>query len=195
MGEKTHKKALKRMEIRDRRRQVSALYMRGWTQFEIAKSLSLSPTTVYSDLKAVRKEWLNKAINNYQARQAEELAKLDNLEKECWKQYHALMGKEKVTEIKRLLPSGDGGPSVMTTVERRVETQPPWERYLDKIITIIERRCRLLGINEPDRLDIGGDLAAALRELADREKAYTEQQEKGEMENDNSHGNEGNQNA
>lgn len=69
---------LRRME---RRRKASILYMEGKTQWEIAVALSTTQKTISEDLATVRKQWLESSVMNFNERKAEELAKLDNLER------------------------------------------------------------------------------------------------------------------
>ena len=46
----------KKVQIEYRRTQVAELYLKGWTQAEIARKLGVSQGTISSDLKAIRKE-------------------------------------------------------------------------------------------------------------------------------------------
>lgn len=68
-------------EIASRRQQVAALRMSHWTQTEIAKAVGVSVATVNRDLQAVREDWAERRDAAYSSWVAEELAKLDALER------------------------------------------------------------------------------------------------------------------
>ena len=71
----------KRDAIAARRTQVATLRLAHLTQPEIASRLGVSVGTVNSDLQAIRKEWAERRDTSYDDWLAEELAKLDRLER------------------------------------------------------------------------------------------------------------------
>jgi len=71
----------KRDAIAARRTQVATLRLAHLDQREIAARLDVSVGTVNSDLQAIRKEWAERRDTSYDDWLAEELAKLDRLER------------------------------------------------------------------------------------------------------------------
>lgn len=68
-------------EIAARRTQVAVLRLTHLTQREIAKRLGVSVGTINADLQAIREEWAERRATAYDDWVAEELAKLDSLER------------------------------------------------------------------------------------------------------------------
>ena len=68
----------------ERRRQVADLYLNGATQWEIAGRLQCSQGTVCNDLAAIREQWLGSSLRDFDAKKAEELARLDAVERAAW---------------------------------------------------------------------------------------------------------------
>lgn len=67
--------------IAQRRKQVAYYRMMHFPQREIAKRVGVSVATVNRDLQAVREEWMERRNAAYGSWVAEEIAKLDALEK------------------------------------------------------------------------------------------------------------------
>jgi hypothetical protein len=146
---------------RDRKR-ISGLYLQGWLQVDIAEEVKLSQATVSRDLKALHKEWLADASRNFSEARAKELAKIDFLELTYWEAWRrSCDDAETVTQKQSIHQAGDGGPSQLVPKEatRTVKGQTGDKRFLDGVQWCIERRCKLLGLDEPDRLDVttGGE--------------------------------------
>jgi hypothetical protein len=72
------------LAILQRRKQVVELYLQGWSQPAIAHHLEVSQPTICSDLKAIRQDWRDSAIRDFDELRATELQKLDLIEKEAW---------------------------------------------------------------------------------------------------------------
>ena len=71
----------KREEIAARRTQVASLRLAHLTETEIAAKLGVAQSTVSRDLTAIRAEWYDRRMTAYDDWVAEELAKLDRLER------------------------------------------------------------------------------------------------------------------
>jgi len=67
--------------LAERRQRVSALRLMHYTQREIAAELGVSVATVNRDLAVVRAEWAERRSQSYETWVAEELAKLDLIER------------------------------------------------------------------------------------------------------------------
>lgn len=138
----------------ERRRNVANRYMRGEAQWSIARALEINPDTVRQDLRAIRKEWLLSALTDYGNRQAQELAKVDEVERQSW---DAWTCSREVHYVKG--PDGDW-----------VAKQPPGDpRFLEMVLNCIKRRCEILGVDAPRR-------AVILHQTTDDIKGLTDAQ-------------------
>src|SRR5438876_1219348 len=72
------------LEILERRTHVARRWMRGEPQHEIAQAFEVDRSTISHDLTAIRAEWLSRATGHYDKRQAEELARVDECERQAW---------------------------------------------------------------------------------------------------------------
>jgi hypothetical protein len=99
------------------------LLTRHLTYREMAQQLGVSHSTIGEDVKVIRERWRERAGNDYADFLAEELAKLDQLEREVLP--HALSSGPK------------GGVNL---------------RAVDRVLTIMERRGRYLGLDSPSKV-------------------------------------------
>lgn len=121
---------------RDRLR-MSDLYLQGQLQADIASELGLSEATVSRDLKVLHKEWLAGSQVGFSKARARELAKIDRLEREYWEAW------------KRSRTGGQAGDP----------------RFLTGIQWCIERRCKIMGIDAPTKMDLRiNELDAAIEQ-------------------------------
>src|SRR5436190_12314643 len=72
------------IDVWHRRRQVAELSLQGWSQPAIAEHLEVSQPTICADLKAIRQEWRDSAVRDFDELRAIELQKLDFMEREAW---------------------------------------------------------------------------------------------------------------
>jgi hypothetical protein len=72
------------LALQQRRKQVAEMYLRGQTQWQIAHQMGVNQAQISRDLKVIRREWLNSAVQDFDARKAQELAKIDAVEAEAW---------------------------------------------------------------------------------------------------------------
>lgn len=138
---------------------ISELYLKGWQQSVIADFLtdlakSRKPKIKYSvamvkyDLKIIRDGWLESSVRDFDAVKAEQLAKLDQLEIEAWEQWRRSCGdyNRRVTEEKNATMT----PGTNTRKETGEQYGDP--RYMNVILSIIERRCKMLGLDAPQKV-------------------------------------------
>jgi hypothetical protein len=140
-------------QIRKDRSEVACLYLKGWTQADIGARLGVSRQQVGYDLGAVRREWLASALMDFNAKKAEELAKVDKLEREAWECFeNSKKGRETTTTEQTT--DGDGD---RTKAAIRKEEEHGDPRYLSVVQWCINKRCDILGLNAPQRHRHGGD--------------------------------------
>jgi hypothetical protein len=119
------------------RQQLSAqLYLQGKTQTETASVLSeiygvtIDQRTISNDLKAMREEWKKRSTVLINEHIAEEIAKIDSLERRYNQLYEKSTGKNR-TRYGKL-------------------------QYLQRVEWCIDRRINLLGIDAPKRMAFEG---------------------------------------
>ncbi|MDA9095396.1 hypothetical protein N9J88_03270 [Porticoccaceae bacterium] len=134
---------------------TAEMYLRGWRQADIAKHLTALAKTrkkpirhsidmVKYDMGAIRDNWMESSLRDFDSAKAEQLAKLDQMELEAWREWQR---------------SCEDYNKKTTTVHGKVkgkktETggQAGDPRYLTAILSIVERRCRLLGLDLPQKI-------------------------------------------
>jgi len=131
----------KHTEITDRRQKVSERYLRGMYMAQIAAELDVDTATVSRDLAELRKEWLERSINHIDQKKAIELAKLDRLEVTYWEAWERSRENAK-TIIKRETPKGHFS-------ERKTEGRDGNPAFLAGVLSCIDKRCQIIGINAP----------------------------------------------
>jgi hypothetical protein len=148
--------------IRDRRK-IADLYLQGETQVDIGEELSLSQATISRDLKALQKEWLESTLIDFDKAKAEQLAKVDRLEREYWTAWeHSCEDAETATHKvkgkieKRQDEDGKFIAEQPAEVAKTSKGQAGDPRFLAGIQWCIERRCKILGLNAPERTEVTG---------------------------------------
>ena len=143
------------------------------TQAEIGRHLGLSRQQVGYDLAAVRREWLRCAVADFDARRAEELARVDRLGREYWDAWEASK-RERQTSTTEQTTDADG-ERLRAGIRKAEQTGDP--RYLYGVERCIEQRAKLLGLHAPVEARLtgrdGGPLAAVVAavEMTDDERA------------------------
>lgn len=130
-----------------RQDKVGALSIRGFTQKEIADRLGISQQTVSRDWVTVQERWAARAGAKVHVVRAEQLAKLDALQREYWDAWERSQGKtEKVVES----TNRQNGDTMTITTESVVGDV----RYLQGVERCIEQYCDILGLKAPQRSEV-----------------------------------------
>lgn len=164
MGRKTEPERGGLLKI-NHQAKIAEMYLRGYTQVQIAQELDISQPTVSNDLAAIRDRWRQAALVNFNEREQAELEKIDALEREYLKGY--IESKEKrVIKTKKKVPrvvDEEGNMQVNTdgeletninhrieyvTAEKiiREEEKVGDPRWLEGIQRCIDQRCKVLGL-------------------------------------------------
>ena len=159
--------------VAERHERVARLYLQGQTQRQIAKVVGVSQTQVCFDLQAIREEWRKSALMNFTERQAQELAKLERLEAEAWDAWERSKAEQLQTyaETEQTLPA-DGEPAA-APVPRKPRTKRSKssirktqsageDRFMEVILKCVERRCKMLGIDAPSKVELSGGLKSEM---------------------------------
>jgi hypothetical protein len=175
-------KPAKLYEIQERRKVVSDLYLKGKTQWEIAKVVGRDQGTVSEDLKAIRKEWAEKTLADFSEAKAEELAKIDLIESAAWEAWMrscepATSRSVKVEKGPKFTkPSGENGRIKLHTqkveeekgagkvdlvvlkknMEQTRKGQAGNPAFLDRVSWCVETRLKIMGVFKEEKK--GGDV-------------------------------------
>ena len=140
-------------EISRDRAEIAKMRLEGLTQAKIAERLAslrdytLSPQTIAVELKIVREEWLGQSIDNYDQTRLIELSRLDEEEmttKDAWAR--SLLPKKKE---RTRTGTNDGKPFEEFMQESENRDGNP--AFLQRLESIRQRRCAILGFNAQQR--------------------------------------------
>ncbi len=129
----------RRFAVEKRRRQVVELYLQGTGQGAIAEQLRISQSTVSDDLKAVRKQWRDSAIRDFDELRSIELEKIDLIEREAWAAW-----KRSQKPAQSAVVTGEGAGQ-RTSKSMKHQVGDP--RFLVLVSQSIAQRRALLGLD------------------------------------------------
>ena len=128
------------------RAEIARRYLRGDYQTDIGATLGLSQRMVSYDLTAIRKEWRGSSVRDFDDAKSQELAKIDELERTYWAAWEASCKARATTTTTKSV-----GDTTTTRATHRSEAMLGNPAYLAGVMTCIERRCKLLGIDAPEK--------------------------------------------
>jgi predicted transcriptional regulator len=128
----------KKMLVAHRRRRAVDLYLKGWTQTAIAEHLGVRQKTISTDLKAVRKEWRESMIRDFDLQREEELKKIALVELEGWAGYERSQKPQQEARVK-----ADDQSQAVKTMKSRIGDP----RFLDVILKCNAARRALLDLD------------------------------------------------
>lgn len=155
------------LAIKSRRMRVAELCLKGHrTQRAIMAAYKASygepigRGTVSRDLAAVREWWRQSAVEYIGQAIAEEIAKIDKVERSAWDAWERSIRNHEIRKASKLAKPavdeyGDEFDKVRSkrlTIQTDDEIGDP--RYLAIVERCIERRCKLLGLDAPQRQEI-----------------------------------------
>lgn len=137
------------------RKKIAELYLKGRLQVDIAEEVGVDQSTVSRDIKTLHDEWLRSALVNFNEAIARELAKINQLEIIYFESWERSLNPFKSKTVK-----AKGNPKTEEELRANAEQTLKTEdrngdpRYLQGVQWCIEKRCKLLGLDAPDRLQI-----------------------------------------
>lgn len=137
-----------RFVIADRRQKIAARYLRGEPQHTIAQAFELNQGTICRDLAAIRLAWMESSVRDFDAHKAQELAKIDEIERAAW------IGWSKSQEPAESVHAEEFGEKKKSSVTRKGQAGDP--RFLKVVLECVQRRCAILGLDAEKRLKISG---------------------------------------
>lgn len=134
--------------VQRRRRKVSVLYLRGFTQVEIKDKLGVSQATVSYDLKAIQEEWRAQTTIDLDEHKAAELARLDELERQYWRGWLRSLqdAQESSEKAEGIVTKDNQRKDFQITRSKKTKGQAGDPRFLDGIQGIVDKRCKILSL-------------------------------------------------
>lgn len=133
------------------RAEVTSLYIQGWPQRRIGDHLGLTQQQISYDLGVIRKQWREDTARALDADKAEQLARIDTVEREAWKAWERSCGERTIEETSR----SEIGADARTRAVIRKEQRDGNPAFIEAVLKCIDRRCKLLGLDaevgSPDR--------------------------------------------
>jgi hypothetical protein len=148
--------AQERFRILERRKRVAGMYLQGMSQWEIGRQLGVTQQCIAKHVHALEKEWLASAVVAIDSAKAKELARIDRLERVAWRAWRrSCQRKEKATtRMERKLH--EDAQKAKTVTSKATELRDGNPEYLKRVEWCISKRCELLKLNPPQRLEHGG---------------------------------------
>ena len=177
---KGRKGNLKPFDVMKRRETAAAYYLQGYPQYWIAQKLKMSPQQISVDLKIVRNQWMDRAVESIDKRKSEELAKLDRVELEAWQAWDRSQ-RQRTEKMEKDIQGGRDGSRTENSTRKIKYIGDP--RFLEVVERCIERRCKIIGIDAPQKIDahLTGSLSIAEQEIESMDdaalRAFIEQEE------------------
>lgn len=135
----------------ERRLKVANLYLQGWAQFKIAQEVRVDPATISRDLQAIQVEWLAKSVEAIEKKKAEELAKIDQLERTYWESWERSLEALKSKIVKgRKSQTGKRAQDIEQTLKEEERVGDP--RFLVGVQWCIEKRMKIFGLEAPQKI-------------------------------------------
>ena len=172
------------IQIKNDRVKIAELYIKGVYQHVIAAELGLAQSQIAYDLKKIQAEWVKNTTLDLDHFKGKEIAKVDEVERVAWADYARSKRefKSKIVKGKGLGRNEQGqttGDSIEQTIKTEERNGDP--RFLDVVMKCIERRCKLLGLDEPEKHQHSGKVTLEDKSLeevrARREQIEKEMQE------------------
>lgn len=137
------------IEMEHRRGGVAKLYLEGNSLRQIAGRLGCSHQTVKLDMDFMYGEWQQERKPTFDEAVTKELRKLDKLESQAWDGWErSCRDAEKTIEENGVTEKGDFIKS-----RKEVAPQAGDPRFLQVILQAMQRRCTILGIDAPKKIE------------------------------------------
>lgn len=139
----------KRLEIEQRRQQVTVLMLKGYGQTEIGRQLGVSQGTICNDFKKIREGWRASTIRNFDIAITLALLRLDLVMREAWEAWER---SKKPAQSAVIMGEGVSQPARKT-----LRNQNGDPRFLGIIRGCIADFRAMLGLDAPKRTEPGDE--------------------------------------
>lgn len=127
--------------------EVARLYLAGKFQVHIAKELGVTQQQISYDLKIIRERWLESSLRDFDELKAQELAKIDDTEREFRAAWERSQKVRRTTSQKN--KTGRDSSVEDGLIEQEQVGDP---RFLDGVLKCIHMRCEILGLNAAKKI-------------------------------------------
>lgn len=140
---------------------IARLYLAGETQREIAAQIgtarpyTLSQPQICADIQTVIDRWKALAIHSIDEKKANELARINHVEREAWLawersrlEYMRTVQEQRTGDKKRVKHS-------KASVTKEQQVGDP--RFLEIILKCVKSRRELFGLDAPQKVELGGE--------------------------------------
>ena len=134
-------------QIIENRAEIARRYLRGETQAAIGRALGMTQQMVSYDLAAIEAAWQKSALYDMDKAKARELARIDHLERTYWEAWEESRQDKEVATQKQV----GSGEAQRREATLRKEGQSGNPAFLSGVERCIERRCKLLGLDAPEK--------------------------------------------
>lgn len=138
----TRNKRSKLQRERDRA-ELARMALQQFTQHEIAEELHVSRSQVSYDLKQIRIQWQQRAASSMDSIMAEQLAKIDEVERQAWEAWFRSL--EPFQRRSQWARADEDGQPVPTTAVVHTDPGAGDVRWMGVIQWCIEQRVRIYG--------------------------------------------------
>lgn len=139
---------------------IADMYVRGFTFAEIAQTIEkergyrMGIEEVSYDLDLIRREWMQRALANFDEVKSNELAKIDRLEREAWDSLQQSKQDQTSTLTEFYSEKTAEGDRVgKKSVTKKTQGSASVE-YMKVIQWCIDKRCKIFGLDAPQRLEV-----------------------------------------
>ena len=127
-------------------RRITDLYLQGKTQADIAAVIGVARQQIGYDLVIIQRRWRSDTTINLDEAKQKELARVDVLEREYWSAWERSLEEK----VKTRTEKHTGSDSAKASVEKESLLGNP--AYLAGVMSCIERRCKMLGLDAPTKI-------------------------------------------
>ncbi len=138
---------------------IAEYWLKGWGTIRIGQEYGIDPTTVRHHLdKTVRPQW----HEEMRSRLAEDMAKVDLVERTAWERFHAAEPGETREVVEKALLEGGSKPQIIKQVKSAV-TKTGEVAWIQVIQWCLDFRARIHAHYAPTRhkVDLGSELRVA----------------------------------
>ena len=147
---------------------IADLYLKGKTQAEIADTVGLAQQQISYDLGIIRRRWREDTAINLDEAKQQELSRIDTLERTYWDAWERSLEERVKTRTEQSANGGgddDKGQKKTAKASVEKETLLGNPAYLSGVMSCIERRCKLLGLDAPSKNESQNSGAVTIRLL------------------------------
>jgi hypothetical protein len=158
-------------QIKEDRVLIAEQYVKGRTQHEIARWLCekypfpLSRSLVAREIGIIQEEWHRRSTEAISRIKARQLSAIGQVERTAWERFEASCkaAERRLQEKQSAKSAPDKEGKTEALGEKQVarvtqENRDGDPRWLELVLKCVERRCKILGIDAPQTLDIDAEV-------------------------------------